>query len=241
MLLAFLLHRIKSDHKGITKGLQIVFVLLIGIYSYGTISRNAVWKDAYSLFADTVTKSPDSVVPRMELGNALLLKGWPDEAIKQYQAALRMEPNLYVIHYHLGLAFAGSNRIYEAIEQYQLAIMLNADRPEIHEDMGRAFARAGFKDLAVGEFETAVRLRPNAYTYNLLGVAYAQMGDLDKALSNFRTANSLDPTKLNYRLNVERAAELKRSEATKNEQKTGFSWEYEERLLTNEEMFSFAW
>jgi tetratricopeptide (TPR) repeat protein len=241
MFLAFLLQRIRADHKGITKGLGIVFILIIGIYSFGTISRNAVWKDAYSLFADTVTKSPDNVVPRMELGNALLLKGLPDEAIKEYQAALIMEPNLYVIHYHLGLAFAESNRLYEAIEQYQRAIMLNPDRSEMHEDLGRAFARAGFKDLAAGEFESAVSLRPSAYNYNLLGVAYAQAGALDKALGSFRTANSLDPAKLNYRLNMEKAAELKKPEASGTGQWTGFNWEYEERLLTNEEMFSFAW
>ena len=152
-----------------------------------------------------------------------------------------MEPNLYVIHYHLGLAFAASGRLYEAIEQYQLAIRLNADRPEIHEDLGRAFAGAGSKDLAVEEFEIAVRLRPSAYNYNLLGVAYFQMGDTDKALGNFRTANYLDPTKPDYRLNMEKTEELKRSEAAGNGQKSGFILEYGKRVLTNEEMFSFAW
>lgn len=222
-------------------GLITVFTCLIIIYSLGTISRNATWKDEYSLFADTVTKSPDSVVPRLELGNALLLKGRLDEAIAQYNTALRMEPNLYVIHHHLGLALEGKNRLYEAIEQYQVAINLNSRRPQIYEDLGRALAKAGFRDLAVKNLETSVQMRPGSSGYNLLGVMYAQQGQLDKAIEYFRRAVSLSPSQTSYKRNLAEADRIKESLLSGGSHVLDYRWEYEERTLTGAEMFSFIW
>lgn len=241
IFLSALLVRRKPWHSTVRTGLVIAFTILIAIYSLGTISRNAAWKDEYSLFADTVKKSPDSVVPRLELGNALLLKGQLDEAIKQYNTALRMEPNLYVIHYHLGLALAGENRLYEAIEQFQVAINLNPRRPQIYEDLGRALARAGFRDLAIKNLETAVQMRPGASGYNLLGVTYAQEGQLDKAIEYFRTAVSLAPSQVSYKRNLAEADRIKESLSGGTSHVSDYRWEYEERKLTGTEMFSFIW
>jgi len=37
---------------------------LVALYSAGTVQRNAVWKDDYSLYRDTIEKSPDAVMIR---------------------------------------------------------------------------------------------------------------------------------------------------------------------------------
>ena len=211
MLLAYLFTRRRTHNARMTKAFTIVFALMIGTYSCATISRNIVWKDEYSLFADTVRKSPDSVVPRLEFGNTLLAKGRFDEAIAQYQAAIRMEPMLYVIYHALGLAFAGKNEWYDAIRQYKIALALNPDSPEIHADLGRAYIKGGFRDEAVQEFRSAVQLQPTAANHNLLGIAYARAGQIGKATEEFRMANSLDPTQLNYGRNLAEAIELARS------------------------------
>jgi len=241
IFLSALLVRRKPGRSIVKTGLVIIFTCLIIIYSLGTISRNAAWKDEYSLFADTVRKSPDSVVPRLELGNAMLLKGQSDEAIKQYNMALRMEPNLYVIHYHLGLALARKNRLYEAIEQYQVAINLNPGHPRIYEDLGRALAKAGFRDLAIKNLEAAVQMRPDASSYNLLGVIYAQEGQLDRAIEYFRTAVSLAPSLASYKRNLFEADRIKESLPGGKLLASDYRWEYEERKLTDTEMFSFIW
>jgi tetratricopeptide (TPR) repeat protein len=241
IFLSALLVRRKPGRSTVKTGLAIAFTGLIVIYSFGTISRNAAWKDEYSLFADTVKKSPNSVVPRLELGNALLLKGRLDEAIEQFNAALTMEPNLYVIHHHLGLALAGKNRLYEAIEQYQVAINLNPGRPQIYEDLGRALAKAGFRDLAIKNLETAVQMRPGSSVYNLLGVMYALQGQLDKAIANFRAAVSLDPSQTIYKRNLAEAGKIKESLLGGKSHAPDYRWEYEERTLTDADIFSFVW
>jgi tetratricopeptide (TPR) repeat protein len=241
MLLASVLTMTYPDRSRIRKGLALAFALVIGLYCFGTISRNTVWKDEYSLFSDTVRKSPDSVVPRFELGNALLMKGLPDEAIVHYLAAMRMEPKLYVIHHHLGLALAAKGLLYDAIEQYRIATTLNPESPEIHEDLGRALAGAGFRDLAIRELEAAVVLRPSASLHNFLGVVYAQVGQMEKAVRNFRRAGDLEPAREDYRRNLAAAVGLEKSLRKKGDQGTDHLWEYEERSLTKTEMFSFVW
>jgi len=133
------------------------------------------------------------------------------------------------------------DRLYEAIEQYQVAINLNPGRPQIYEDLGRALARAGFRDLAIKNLETAVQMKPGAPGYNLVGVIYAQQGDLDKAIENFGKAVYLDPSQASYRRNLAGAVEIKKSFLDGKWQRSDYRWEYEERTLTNTEMFSFVW
>jgi len=106
-----------------------------------------------------------------------------------------MEPMLYVIYHHLGLAFAGKNDPYQAIQQLKIALALNPDSPGIHADLGRTYLRAGFKGEAVQELRIAVKLKPTAPYHNLLGTAYVQTGEIDKAAEEFRTANFLDRQK----------------------------------------------
>ena len=239
MLTAYFFSWAKAHHQGAARLLPFVLALVLASYAWGTVSRNKVWKDEYSLFEDTVKKSPDSVVPRLEFGNALLARGMFDEAIAQYQVARRMEPRLYVIYHHLGLAFAGEDRLSEAIEQYILALALNPNSAEIHSDLGRAYAKAGFRSGAVREFRIAVEIQPTAANHNVLGIAYAQNKEINKAVEEFMTATALDPAQADYRRNLAEALELKR--AFKKGRTAVFSGDYGERSVKNSEMFKFAW
>ncbi|MCL5022889.1 MAG: tetratricopeptide repeat protein [Nitrospirae bacterium] len=241
MLLAFLLCRIKAHRPCAAVTIAVVFTLLAGLYSFGTISRNRVWKDDYSLFSDTVKKSPDSVVPRLEYGNALLAKGLYDEAVEQFQAARTMEPMLYVIYHHLGLALAGKGRLFEAVQQYRMALTLNPNIPEVHTDLGRAYAGAGFRGEAVQEFRIAVALKPAAPNYNLLGIAYAQNGETGKAEEAFRIAVALDPAQADYRRNLARALEFPKSPSGAGMRNGDLSGTFEERPASDRDLFRFAW
>ena len=241
MLLAVLFSWVRDRMPGITNRVILVFALLLGVYSVATLERNTVWRDEYSLFADTVGKSPNSTVPHLEFGNALLARGQFDEAIEQFRIVVQMEPLLFMVYYHLGLAFAAEDRLYEAVEQYQIALRLEPNLPEIHEDLGRAYARAGFNDAAINEFKISVALGPSASRFNLLGVAYARKSQMDRAVENFNMAASLDPSCAAYRRNLDAALDMKNSPGLKKDSQGNTPFDYEPRYLTNTELFSFAW
>jgi Flp pilus assembly protein TadD len=180
-------------------------------------------------------------VPRLEYGNALLARGRFDEAIEQYQETVKMEPMLYVIYHHLGLAFAGKNEPYQAIQQLKIALALNPDSPGIHADLGRTYLRAGFRSEAAQELLIAVKLEPTAAHHNLLGIAYAQMGELVKAAEEFRTASLLDPAEATYLRNLAEAAAVQRSPSREAGQTTDFVGRFKEKPATDRDIIRFAW
>lgn len=84
------------------------FVLLMVItgvfFAKTTLERNRVWKDDYSLWADTVIKSPDSDIAHNNLGVAYENQGRLDDALKEYEAAIslnRFYTDAYVNRYRV--------------------------------------------------------------------------------------------------------------------------------------------
>ncbi|MDP2156359.1 MAG: tetratricopeptide repeat protein, partial [Nitrospirota bacterium] len=57
-----------------------------------TVQRNHAWKDDYSLWSDTVKKSPDSDVAHNNLGDAYEQKGRLDDALREYESAISLNP-----------------------------------------------------------------------------------------------------------------------------------------------------
>jgi|MudIll2142460700_1097286.scaffolds.fasta_scaffold14192_2 hypothetical protein len=69
LLTALLQKRSWTDAPKIAGGVTIAFIAMAGLYSLATVERNSVWKDDYSLFEDTVKKSPDAAIPLQFAGH----------------------------------------------------------------------------------------------------------------------------------------------------------------------------
>jgi tetratricopeptide (TPR) repeat protein len=143
-----------------------VALVLIGLYSAGTISRNSVWKDDIILFEDTVKKSPDGAIPRGMLGYALAYRWHTDEAIEQYRISLALKPYNPVIHTNLGSAYAEKGFLDKAIEEFKIAIRLRPGYADAHYNLGQAYMLVGALDEAIKHFGAAARLNPRDPEYN---------------------------------------------------------------------------
>ena len=75
------------------------------------------------------------------LGHALLKKGQIDEAIRQYQEAIRLKPDDADAHNNLGVALGQKGQIDEAIRQFQEALRLNPDHADAHYNLGAALGK----------------------------------------------------------------------------------------------------
>ncbi len=175
-------------------GVTIAAIVILGLYTIGTISRNNVWKDNFSLWSDTVRKAPDSAEAHNDLGSAYASRGQLDMAMEEYRTALRLNPGLAAAHNNIGNKYAAKGQLDAAIGEFQIVLRLKPDNAEAHNNLGTAYASQGKTDMAVAEFRTALRLKPN-YTeaHDNLGNAYASRGRIETAIAEYRNALRLKP------------------------------------------------
>jgi len=88
-------------------------------------------------------------------------EGRLDEAIREYQAALRVNPNYAETHYNLGLAYRQQGRLDEAIHEYEAALRINPDDVESHLNLGMAYGEQGRLNDAIRECQVALRINPD--------------------------------------------------------------------------------
>jgi len=187
-----------------------IFCAVAGLYAAGTIKRNFVWKDGYSLWSDAQRKSPDSAAPYMALGDVFKEKGWIEKAIEQYQAALRLRPNWVPIHVNLGGAYVAKGLVDRGIEYYKTALKLKPDSAEAHNSLGLAYWKKGLVDHAIEHYQAALRLKPQFQgIHNNLGLAYATKGWIDRAIEEYEEALKSDPYSAGVHNNLGNAYESK--------------------------------
>ena len=173
------------------------FVCFLTVEGYGhaTLLRNFDWTSYWTLWEDAVTKAPHKARPHVGLGLALNQAGKIPEAIKEFEAALRIAPNAGEAHLNLGYIYFRQGRNEEAITHFQKALKVSPLlAPECHNNMGAAYRELGRIQEAVKEFQLSIQARPIfARPYANLGILYEKKGESEKAISYLEKAAELDP------------------------------------------------
>jgi protein O-mannosyl-transferase len=194
LLVAVALSWAKTVKPGLASGLVIISLAVAVIYSAGTVSRNAVWRDDLTLFTDTVRKSPDAALPHNILGNDFLNKNRFDEAENEFIAALKLKPGYALAHNNLGIAYIHQNRFDEGVNEFNAALRLKPDYDMAHYNLGTAYLNKNRLDEAENEFIAALKLKPdNAMAHYNLGMAYLSQNRLDEAANEFNSVVKLQP------------------------------------------------
>lgn len=120
------------------------------------------WRNSETLFRHALDVTSGNYLAHHNLGVALADEGRFAEAIKQYQAALQIEPNAANVQTDYGNALAKSGRMPEAIVHYQEALRALPNSPITHNDLANALAaNPGTMPEAIAEYQTALRLKPD--------------------------------------------------------------------------------
>jgi Tfp pilus assembly protein PilF len=172
-----------------------VCFLVVESYGHATLLRNFDWYSYWTLWEDAAAKAPHKARPRVGLGLALNQAGKVPEAIKEFEAALRIAPNAGEAHLNLGYIYFRQRRNKEAISHFQQALKISPLlAPECHNNMGAAYRELGRDQEAVQEFQLAIQARPIfARPYANLGIQYEKKGEIEKAISYLEKATELDP------------------------------------------------
>ena len=122
----------------------------------------------------------------VEQGDAFFTQGLYDEAVKEYTAAIELEPTLAVAYWGRGKVYHFDKGEYsKAAEDYSKAIELDPKYTKAYYYRGLANAANGVYDRAIADFSKTIELEPSLITaYNLRAWCYTQ-GTMGSIIATF--------------------------------------------------------
>jgi tetratricopeptide (TPR) repeat protein/lysophospholipase L1-like esterase len=139
-------------------------------------------------------KSDYSAV-RYNLGKELMQAGKTDQAIREFQETIRLNPRYAPdAHNDIGFILFERGQVDQAIDHYRKALDLSPGNYFALVNLGNALRVQGRLDEALGPYRRAVHLRPEKLEghYNL-GSALAAKGDYAQAVDHLAVAARTDP------------------------------------------------
>ena len=186
---------------------QAILGILAGVVIFASFATTwhqlGCWKDNISLYQHTLQVTTGNYLILNNYGIALADQGRFDEAILQYQGALRAWPKSATAHVNLGAALAHQGKFVEAIGHYSEALKLIPDYALAHSNLGRALAHLGRINEAIAHYEEALKIDPSLADVHLnLGILLVKKGDYENALQHYDMVLRLEPNSTKAPINM---------------------------------------
>lgn len=171
-----------------------IFGIIIASNSLMTYERNEIWKDDFSLWNDSVSKSPNKARALNNRGIAFFEKQMNYQALKDYNKVISLQPNYAVAYYNRGNIFKNEKQLQKAIIEYNKAIELDPNHFRAYNNRGAVFKDQKKLQSALEDYTVAIKLNPYYFmAYNNRGEIYALSNDYSKALIDLNKAIELNP------------------------------------------------
>jgi cytochrome c-type biogenesis protein CcmH/NrfG len=169
-------------------------------------TNEAVLYTSYRIYSDLAAESvlslsvvnPNSPRMHLALAHELAKRGNAVEAIENYRAALKLDPQLPGLHFELAEMLSTLDTAKgrdEAEEQYKVALAANPGDEQAECRLGEIALQRDDRKEADQRFSRAVQLQPNDPEANIgLAKVFMTMEEPEKAEPLLQHALQLDPT-----------------------------------------------
>lgn len=162
----------------------------------GHIDANSVLvaKEAAVFFTNQLHEAPTSE-NYLSRGQAWSAQKKFDRALVDYEAALRLNPNLSIAENGRGNCLQRQGDYDGAIKAYTRAIESKSDYAAAYNNRANAWRTMGEFEKALIDYEATLQLKPDAVgVIYSRGVCYSALGRLDEAIAAYDAAVQLVPT-----------------------------------------------
>jgi tetratricopeptide (TPR) repeat protein len=171
-----------------------LFAVLLAVYTTIGWARTPDWRDDVHLYTVTLNQSPGLASLRNSLGGAYELEGKHQDAIREFQQALALEPDKPDIYYNMGRALENSGHDGLAERAYEKALAMRPDFTLPMNNLAVYRRQERNYPAALEMLKRAVGLRPNFEEAWLnLGLTYIDLQDYPAALNAAHMGLELDP------------------------------------------------
>jgi tetratricopeptide (TPR) repeat protein len=179
---------------GLLPAFQAGLLLLLGCLTW---QQCGIYRDAETLWRDTVAKNPDSWMAHHNLGSELFERNQLDEALEHFQAAVALHPNGDVEQGDLGLALMEKGLDSQAIPHLEAALAINPRLFPAQNNLAMAYANTGNWEQSVAHYQLALQLNTNAPgTVMNLAAVFQKQGRLDEAIRCYRQLTAQYPAEV---------------------------------------------
>jgi len=159
-----------------------------------TWRQTGYWKNDVTLFGRSLAVVRDNYILRTNYGVALAEQGDLDAAMRELEAAVRMEPDSSRTLDSLGTVMANKGKLQEALQWHLKAIEANPESATANYNAGVTLIKLGRPGEALPYLGQASQLKADwSELYMQLGIALARTGDDTGAIARLRQSIELKP------------------------------------------------
>jgi len=152
------------------------------------------WKDDVSVWQRAIAVTGNNYDAHDMLGRAFGVRERMDEAIREFQEVVRLNPGFAEAQNSLGRAWEAKGRVNEAMACYQKALEVRPDYTVAQINLGALLLRMGRVDEAIVHYQKALQIEPDyAEAHNNLGFALYSKERFDEAIVHYQKALQVEP------------------------------------------------
>ena len=176
----------------------VIFLFLLGGYSFLTMQQNKVWENSYTLWSDAVEKYPESNEANALMGVVYMDLGMDEQAAEYLEKAVQILPIDYESRNNLGIVYERLNMPEKALIELLTAIALKPENDLTKINLSVFYQRQREYKKSEEILKHLITKHPkNASLYFRLGLLYKEMGNDEAGILELKRAMELAPDIIN--------------------------------------------
>ncbi|MBU4258693.1 MAG: tetratricopeptide repeat protein [Proteobacteria bacterium] len=152
------------------------------------------WQNSFTLLSHSLNVTHNNSMAHYVFGQALDQQGRLEEAVLQYNKAIKIRPKFAMAHNNLGAALSREGKLKEAIYHFNEAVNIHPDYAKAHNNLATVLLTQGKFEEALSHYREALMINPeDEYTRKNLANFLSNHGRIDEALSHYNKALLFNP------------------------------------------------